>query len=523
MPRNEGVEVVRNFLGLDLQEDATAIAPNRFRKLENYQPFRGSGRVLGKRLGSAKYNASAISSASGIDNGLRAWLADGTKKLVVAATVATNDVLAVGDDALGTFTAITGGSALPTGAVWSFVNWPLLGEAYALSGDGTCPIQILGTSFTTKADMAIGAGATDARFGKFGAIFFARLVTARTPTNPAYVYYFNVANSGTIGATQFWRHREPVTGLGKNTFGTTTDSLNEVLIVFGANTMGYVPGDPSSAVLQQGPHIGCLSPKTIVDTPIGLMFLGSDWNVYLVGADPRFPKKVGTRIYPRLSTVLRTQLPDACAVYHDGFYKLSVAAGGGTTNTEQYWGDVLSVVDGATDEIEWYGPATNLALRCFILFDAPADALELRGGSDTVGTIWKLAQSESYVDGSDTIVGKIHTKEFNEDDPLRDKIWNGFTFGYLKSATGSLSLDIVRDSGRAFTSETLSWTQSGALWDDAQWDEDLWAGEEYVEEAVNPDERLVGKTVQLQMTHSTASDWRIRDFGRKAKTIRRML
>ena len=530
MARNESVEVVQNLAGLDLLSDPTRMEPNRFRRLKNFAPPRDQLGALAKRLGSAKYNATAISSASAIDNMLRAWSSDGVKALLVAATLGANDQIHIGDDLAGTFTQVTGGSSLPAGAKWFFKNWPLLGKAYAASGDGTVPIQIIATPFTTKADMTIGAGATDARYGQFLEVFFSRLVSAKTPTNPNYIYYFNVAVDDTIGSTQFWRIAEPVTALAKNTYGSESNSLREQLVAWGSGSMWVVSADPSSGTIEEVAKIGCLSPKTAVNTPFGLVFLGVEpgglRNVFMIDADPHLPRRIGNLITPALQNIPAAQLINATATFHNGFYKLSVATGGGATNTEQYWADFMPMLlnrPGEEAVPEWYGPMMNLALKSFVVFDGPGDSGQLRGGDNTAGTVWKLNETATFNDGGTLIDGEIHTKSFNEGDPLRQKIWNGFTFGFLQEDTGVLSVLAVVDAGRTQVAKTLSWTASGSLWDSAVFDTDLWGGEAFTEDVVNLDTRLVGRILQLQLRHALETDFQLRDFGRKAKVLRRML
>lgn len=519
MPRNERVVTVDGFAGVNLEGDPTSIEDNQFRRLQNYYPPRGARYVLAKRQGSVKYNASAVSGVTRFDNAVRAWKMDGTKKLIAAGARAGNDVLYVGDDNAGTFAAITGGTALPAGAKHHFVNWPLIGKLYCLTGDGAVPIQIT-SDFATKSDLVIGAGATDARFGAHGTIFDTRLITANTPTNRNYIYWFDVA-AETISASSFWRISEPVTAIGKNTFSTADQSLREVLVVWGSHTMWRVitPANTNS-IEQISRVVGCKSPKTVINTPIGLMFLGSDRMVYLMQSEGD-PAKVGLAIYPELTAIPEAQLIDAAATYHNGFYKLSFAPSGGTTNTLQYWADVLRVQLGEA-RLNWYGPMTGLALSCLVAQEGPDDPLDLVAGDDTTGTVWKLDQADTWVDHLTAITGQIFTKEFSEGDRLREKIWNGFGFGYLKQDSGTVSVSASIDAGRTSASDTLSWTGSGSLWDTMVWDVDEWAGDSYQEDVLNWPQRVVGRTVQIQLEHATPVDWRLRDFTRKPKTIPRM-
>src|SRR5574340_1003213 len=119
---------------------------------------------------------------------------------------------------------------------------------------------------------------------------------------------------------------------------------------------------------------------------------------------------------------------------------------------------------------------TGLTLRAMCVEDGPDDALPLVGGSDTTGTVYELDQASLYTDDGTTITGQIFSPEHTEGDPLRQKLWPGFTFGYLKNSNGQLQVDIVTDAGAARVSKTFSWTVAAALWDVAQWDVDSWGG-----------------------------------------------
>src|SRR3970040_2829607 len=93
-----------------------------------------------------------------------------------------------------------------------------------------------------RTDMSVSAGATDAQYGKFLEIFRQRLVTSRTATNPQHIYYFDAGSDSVIGATQFWRADQPVTALGKATFGTQANALREMLVLGHGAPLSHVAG-----------------------------------------------------------------------------------------------------------------------------------------------------------------------------------------------------------------------------------------------------------------------------------------
>jgi hypothetical protein len=448
----------------------------------------------------------------------------GAYKLVqyIADNVTTSITDNVPDGSLGAAAPsvnTTAGAALPAGKRWQARNWPLLGATYFACGDAAAPIQRT-KDFLSRSSLIAGA-IPDAIFGAFVELYFTRLVTAGTPANPNFFYYYDVGSDTSIQPENFGRISEPVTAVGKNAFSTADNSLQEQLLLWGAHSMWSVNGDPTQNGVQQISRvIGCKSPKTVVNTPIGLMFLGSDRQIYLCRSAGE-PERVGNRIRADLLVIAETQLANATACYHNGFYKLSFAGDGGAGNTTQYWADLDPVLTGSP-EIEWYGPHDGQVIGCFCVEDGPSDALPLVGGADNAGTVYKLDQAGLFADLGVAIQGEWWTKEFDEDETLRQKIWPGLGIGYLKTNAGAATITAVLDAGASLKVATLTWGASGALWDVALWDVDLWGGDQFVEDVVNYGDRVVGTTIQWRALHTTAADWQIRDFTRKARVIGRL-
>lgn len=99
--------------------------------------------------------------------------------------------------------------------------------------------------------------------------------------------------------------------------------------------------------------VGCIAPLSVVNTPIGTIFLGSDSQVYLLRYGSLDLIPIGSPLQAKeflsigIDSVQVNEIRLAAAVYHDGFYKLSINAAG---TRLQYWLDVEST------QLPWFGP-----------------------------------------------------------------------------------------------------------------------------------------------------------------------
>jgi hypothetical protein len=105
--------------------------------------------------------------------------------------------------------------------------------------------------------------------------------------------------------------------------------------------------------------VGCSSPDTICRTKHGVLWAGPD-DVWFF-PEGQIPYAVGTKISPRLKSAARDCRYRWHAVFHDGFYKLSIhAPGAGATPDapcgEQWWLDLREGPPGNWREARWFGP-----------------------------------------------------------------------------------------------------------------------------------------------------------------------
>src|SRR3990167_4809097 len=177
--RKEKPVQITNLAG-GLREDLTdaEIKPSQWRRLYNMM-YDYDGTLI-SRTGTSKYNATAITGATSIDNMFR-FYRSGANTLVVSINHATNNKIYKGDDSAGTFAKITGGTGLTANLPINFITAK---DNTLLLSNGTQTIQSF-TTGTTKADLVFS---DNNRKGKFLAIADERLHVAGDPNAPNTMY-----------------------------------------------------------------------------------------------------------------------------------------------------------------------------------------------------------------------------------------------------------------------------------------------------------------------------------------------
>ncbi len=146
-----------------------------------------------------------------------------------------------------------------------------------------------------------------------------------------------------------------------------------------------------------GIGVGCTRTETIVWTPKGTIWFGEDNQVYLLPFGSLSPIAIGHKIRSRTNLVkgLESAIDGVgCAVYHDGFYKLSAAINSSYVDT-QFWLDINRMyVDEDGFVGPWYGPMTGQAINSFCyekeITNINNDFLLLYGGDRTKSYVYIL-------------------------------------------------------------------------------------------------------------------------------------
>lgn len=257
-----------------------------------------------------------------------------------------------------------------------------------------------------------------------------------SPTGSDYgAYQVDLTSSLQIGTSA----NEPVTKVVTNAVATNTMGIRAQLMVFTTDKVVFydgvppVPGENYDTTFQTVGlgEVGCRSPKSVVKTPAGVMFLGTDGMVYLAPIEqPGPPVPVGRAIQPELERLSQAQLGLVAATYFDNHYMLAFPSGT-TFNNREYWADVRRISLGSRDAgIQWVGPMTGRFTSVFATSSSPNSRKILMGGSSVSGAINQLHIKEL---GSDPITQYINSNATNatsDEVPIRvDAESNPMDFG----------------------------------------------------------------------------------------------
>lgn len=192
----------------------------------------------------------------------------------------------------------------------------------------------------------------------------------------------NWSDGGTGAALRFLILGDPFeqrpASFGIFSFTSGTDGPRTLLITFKKNSTWSAQSVPDATAGvngladQMSGKVGNIAWRAITQTKIGMIFLGSDGNIYLIrgGGEP-FP--IGGRVEPLLKHLSKNdELMKMCtSVYHDGHWKLAYPSTPTSTYCDaEIWGD-LRTEDGSP--IVWYGPHVGREIGCQLVLDKEGD------------------------------------------------------------------------------------------------------------------------------------------------------
>jgi hypothetical protein len=265
--------------------------------------------------------------------------------------------------------------------------------------------------------------------------------------------------------------------------------------------------------------VGCNAPRTMVWTPKGTIWLGIDRQVYILPFNSVTPVPVGTKIQSRLTDAEGIEklpvsyISQASAVYHNGYYILSVAQEGQTTNTSQWWLDINRLYqDGDGHYGPWYGPMLGQTISCFWSLTGSGDGGELIGGEHTAkGYIYNLAKRDTFSDYSPsasaatTILVKWQTYYNPLGNPVLRKDVHKCEFEMLQvlgvTNVGFYDIDIALKTGDAFELNSAV-----IYWNDLYWDEFYWTNSHPIRQVVDISPAIHPRRLSVQVTHSSSAD-----------------
>jgi hypothetical protein len=257
--------------------------------------------TLATRAGQTKYNA--IAPTGIIDNSVRYYNGSAnTKKLVISVKSTTAPTkIYLGDDALGTFTEITSGTAIATASTCSFATF----RNTLLITNGLQGIQYY-TAGSTKQDCVFS---DNSRKGKYIAVADYRVWIAGDPSAPNRVYVSELGLWATGAGTDCSFPNDSYIDVpgddGDYIVGLA--AFAGEIYVFCTKTVYVVYGD-SPISYQMRPIVdvaGGVTQKGIVVTPYGIMFASGD-SIWFFNPNPYELEKIGEWIGDEIASAVFT-------------------------------------------------------------------------------------------------------------------------------------------------------------------------------------------------------------------------
>lgn len=464
--------------GLNLFDTPQDVQPGYGLLLQNCFFRRG----IQGRFGSVKHSITEVTANKKISGLHRFYYGNASKQLIAVSGGSVKYM----DDALGTWTVIRGGQT--DGAITYINTWGAVNKAYIANGvdapfswDGVTASTL--SNFPTKTIMILPYRDRALFIEKDNPSYLRW--TKGTGTGDSYVDsdITSVAESiRIVGGGQ-------IQVISPHALAGTQEGINAMVFVATGSSCALFYAtilDPASSgfdvrLNHVSDSVGTLSPRSVVQTPIGTIFLGTDKQIYLLQFGSSRLQIMGTNIrsgtvdFLSVESIPTSQLPNVCATYHDGFYKLAYAVTGQTTNKNQMWLDITNIFQDQTGRWgPWFGPMTGMpAVSCFTIQNQASDDIALLGGlEDANGYIYELDKPSTYSDSGTAIDTKYtsHHQFFVEGSEAQDVVIHK---SEIETRTFSQPIFIsFRDSiGAIGIISTLQNSASGIFYDEDYYDE----------------------------------------------------
>ena len=316
-------------------------------------------------------------------------------------------------------------------------------------------------------------------------------------------------------------------------FGMINHSINNsdsgyesAVLLAGANSMYLFSGTdlrtPSTlgdyVIYPLATKVGCNAPRTMVWTPAGSIYLGIDGQVYILPFKASTPVPISDKLLSNqdeegLESIPVGQIQNACAVYHKGYYILSITKSGGSTNTNQWWLDVSRLQQ---DEVghwgPWYGPMVGQSISCFTVQSGPGDGGELMAGENSAkGFVYecnKVGITSDY-DAANTTTKDIDvewkTSHNSLGVPYLNKDVHEMEFELL-NMTGTVNVDFHDITGSVKTGDSFQLTGGAVTWGDFNWGAENWANQSPTRQKLNISPALQSRRLAVILKFSSSTD-----------------
>lgn len=256
---------------------------------------------------------------------------------------------------------------------------------------------------------------------------------------------------------------EPVTAMGIVSAMTDTQGFRGQLAIFTSRRMVIYDGIPPTSAADSGSSfsnavntdIGTLTPNTVKNTPMGLLFLGSDGMVYIVRPGEQYPIRIGRSIQPRIKELSQDQLDECFAVFDGRFYRLHVPVPedtGSFTTSEEWWVDLYALGSDQTRSdlgARWYGPMdrdTNSWGPAVLVRSKDAVPTVYAGGSKRP-VIFK-EEAKTFTDDGNDIPVRLESQDLDQGDKHVEKMFTALEFGARSGNSTTVDATLAATSPR---------------------------------------------------------------------------
>lgn len=365
--------------GINLRSAPLSIRPDQAVQLKNLISLGG----LARRTGYAKFETDEVTASSRVTGLHKFYKSDSSRQLLASSGV--NIKYHNGTD----WTTID--SSRTTNLITHFETWGPLDKVYIGNGADT------GLSWTGSVKATLSGSNVPTKPLQF--LSYQDRLMYIDKNNPGQIGWSGsfddstweaLANTGVRPDTELF-------GMVVHSASNASVGVDSKVLIAGANGMylfratdmrtpNITTGD--YRIDQLSTQVGCNSPWTMQWTPRGTVYLGMDRQVYLLPFDSLNPIPIGDNIRSEseevdgIENIPASQLPNASAVYHNGFYKLSVANSGASINNRQWWLNVNGLLLDQSNNTfgPWFGPMEGMVFLAQITQDGPGDSGELFAG-----------------------------------------------------------------------------------------------------------------------------------------------
>src|SRR5262245_9117290 len=314
---------------------------------------------------------------------------------------------------------------------------------------------------------------------------------------------------------------DPVTGLAVVTQSSGHMKPNTPLANFTAFQtwlfQGDMVGDPGASLTQMSAEVGCPSDRTIVATPVGVIFCGKR-SVYLLAPAAAEPRDIGWPIENAIRAIPAVGRSVCWAIYHRGFYKLAIVEPGGVEPSAYWW---LDLRRGLGDPPSWWGPHTVPAYTASAR--APNHPSEddrqwatLGSSATAPAQILRLDQADQYTeDGVPPvpIQSRMTTAYLDGNAPLTPKLAKRARVIARVNAKTSLAVTVSGDEATSASGLLPLNASLGGVWDQSAWNVAQWVVSALVlAEWEVPVPEIRARAFQVTLAHTDAARCDLRDF-----------